>query len=103
MGRLGAAEMSYNSDLDLIFVYDGEGDAMRGREIAARVAQKLIAILEARTREGYAYKLDLRLASFGKSGAAGHVAGRFSRISSAELRGVGTPGIGARARRRGRR
>ena len=52
MGRLGAAEMSYNSDLDLIFVYDGEGEAMRGREIASRIAQKLIAILESRTREG---------------------------------------------------
>ncbi len=68
MGRLGAAEMAYNSDLDLIFVYEGEGDAMRGREIAARVAQKLIAILEARTREGYAYKLDLRLRPSGNQG-----------------------------------
>src|SRR5208283_5751681 len=44
MGRLGAGEMSYNSDVDLIFVYES-GDAMSGREIAARVAQKLIAIL----------------------------------------------------------
>jgi glutamate-ammonia-ligase adenylyltransferase len=68
MGRLGAGEMSYNSDLDLIFVYESSGDAMRGREIAARVAQKLIAILEARTREGYAYKLDLRLRPSGNQG-----------------------------------
>ena len=67
MGRLGAGEMSYNSDLDLIFVYES-GDAMSGREIAARVAQKLIAILEARTREGYAYKLDLRLRPSGNQG-----------------------------------
>ncbi len=68
MGRLGADEMSYNSDVDLIFVYESGGDAMRGREIAARVAQKLIAILEARTREGYAYKLDLRLRPSGNQG-----------------------------------
>jgi glutamate-ammonia-ligase adenylyltransferase len=68
MGRLGAGEMSYNSDVDLIFVYAGDGDAMRGREVAARVAQKLIAILEARTREGYAYKLDLRLRPSGNQG-----------------------------------
>jgi glutamate-ammonia-ligase adenylyltransferase len=68
MGRLGAAEMSYNSDLDLIFVYDGEGERMRGREIASRIAQKLIAILETRTREGYAYKLDLRLRPSGNQG-----------------------------------
>ncbi len=74
MGRLGAAEMSYNSDLDLIFVYDGvydgEGTAegLSGREAAARIVQKLIAILETRTREGYVYKLDLRLRPSGNQG-----------------------------------
>lgn len=68
MGRLGAAEMSYNSDLDLIFVYEGEGERMSGREIASKIAQKLIAILEARTREGYAYKLDVRLRPSGNQG-----------------------------------
>ncbi|HXW84968.1 MAG TPA: DUF294 nucleotidyltransferase-like domain-containing protein, partial [Candidatus Binataceae bacterium] len=62
MGRLGAGEMTYNSDLDLIFVYQDSAEVGGGsREIAARIAQKLIAILESRTREGYAYKLDLRL------------------------------------------
>jgi [glutamine synthetase] adenylyltransferase / [glutamine synthetase]-adenylyl-L-tyrosine phosphorylase len=69
MGRLGAAEMSYNSDLDLIFVYDlPDESTAAGHEIAARVMQKLIAVLEARTREGYAYKLDLRLRPSGNSG-----------------------------------
>jgi glutamate-ammonia-ligase adenylyltransferase len=68
MGRLGAGEMSYNSDLDLIFVYDIEGEAIAGREIAARTVQKLIAILESRTREGYSYKLDLRLRPSGNQG-----------------------------------
>ncbi|HKV56066.1 MAG TPA: putative nucleotidyltransferase substrate binding domain-containing protein, partial [Candidatus Binataceae bacterium] len=69
MGRLGAAEMSYNSDLDLIFVYDQAGEvAAAGRELASRIMQKLIAILEARTREGYAYKLDLRLRPSGNAG-----------------------------------
>ena len=69
MGRLGAAEMSYNSDLDLIFVYHETGEvAASGREAAARIVQKLIAILEARTREGYAYRLDLRLRPSGRAG-----------------------------------
>jgi glutamate-ammonia-ligase adenylyltransferase len=69
MGRLGAAEMSYNSDLDLIFVYREPGEvAAGGREAAYRIVQKLIAILEARTREGYAYKLDLRLRPSGNAG-----------------------------------
>ncbi|HLH75780.1 MAG TPA: bifunctional [glutamate--ammonia ligase]-adenylyl-L-tyrosine phosphorylase/[glutamate--ammonia-ligase] adenylyltransferase [Candidatus Binataceae bacterium] len=66
MGRLGAAEMAYNSDLDLIFVYAGQDN--RDLEVAARVAQKLIAILEARTREGYLYKCDLRLRPSGNAG-----------------------------------
>jgi [glutamine synthetase] adenylyltransferase / [glutamine synthetase]-adenylyl-L-tyrosine phosphorylase len=69
MGRLGAGEMSYNSDLDLIFVYDDRTEVASGsREIASRITQKLIAILESRTREGYAYKLDLRLRPSGNAG-----------------------------------
>jgi glutamate-ammonia-ligase adenylyltransferase len=69
LGRLGAGEMSYNSDLDLIFVYDdGTEAAGDSREIASRITQKLIAILESRTREGYAYKLDLRLRPSGNAG-----------------------------------
>jgi glutamate-ammonia-ligase adenylyltransferase len=69
MGRLGAGEMSYNSDLDLIFVYHEAGDNAAGaREVAARVVQKLIAILDAPTREGIAYKLDLRLRPSGNAG-----------------------------------
>lgn len=69
MGRLGASEMSENSDLDLIFIYhDPHEVAGASREIASRIMQKIIAILEARTREGYAYKLDLRLRPSGNAG-----------------------------------
>ena len=69
MGRLGAGEMSYNSDLDLIFVYHESAEIGAGaREAAARMVQKLIAILEAPTREGIAYKLDLRLRPSGNAG-----------------------------------
>lgn len=69
MGRLGAAEMSYNSDLDLIFVYQlGNEVAASGREYATRIVQKLISVLEAMTREGFVYKLDLRLRPSGQSG-----------------------------------
>ncbi|HVA40711.1 MAG TPA: bifunctional [glutamate--ammonia ligase]-adenylyl-L-tyrosine phosphorylase/[glutamate--ammonia-ligase] adenylyltransferase [Candidatus Binataceae bacterium] len=69
MGRLGAAEMSYNSDLDLIFVYHDRGEVAEGSRVAAsRIVQKLIAVLEARTREGYAYKIDLRLRPSGNAG-----------------------------------
>lgn len=69
MGRLGSGEMSYNSDVDLIFVYreTAQGDGAE-REAAPRIVQKLIAILESRSREGYAYKIDLRLRPSGNSG-----------------------------------
>jgi len=69
MGRLGSGEMSYNSDLDLIFVYEKAGEiAADAHEIASRIMQKLISVLEARTREGYVYKLDLRLRPSGNAG-----------------------------------
>jgi len=69
MGRLGSGEMSYNSDVDLIFVYRESGQAGTAeREAAPRIVQKLIAILESRTREGYGYKIDLRLRPSGNSG-----------------------------------
>jgi glutamate-ammonia-ligase adenylyltransferase len=66
LGRLGAGEMAYNSDLDLIFVYDGAGAG--DHETATRIVQKLLLTLEARTREGYAYKIDLRLRPSGNAG-----------------------------------
>ncbi len=69
MGRLGAREMTYNSDLDLIFVHEDSGlENADDRMAASRIAQKLIATLESRTREGYAYKLDLRLRPSGNHG-----------------------------------
>ena len=69
MGRLGAGEMSYNSDLDLIFVYHEPGESgAEVRDAASRVVQKLIAILSVPTREGIAYKLDLRLRPSGNAG-----------------------------------
>jgi glutamate-ammonia-ligase adenylyltransferase len=69
MGRLGAAEMSYNSDLDLIFVYHDRGEVAEDSRVAAsRIVQKFIVVLEARTREGYAYKIDLRLRPSGNAG-----------------------------------
>jgi glutamate-ammonia-ligase adenylyltransferase len=69
MGRLGAAEMSYNSDLDLIFIYRIGGEvAAAGHELAARIMQRMISILETRTREGYVYKLDVRLRPSGNAG-----------------------------------
>lgn len=71
MGKLGGAEINYHSDLDLIFVYDGdEADEERlsAHECFSRFAQRLIALLQTTTREGLVYRIDTRLRPSGRSG-----------------------------------
>jgi glutamate-ammonia-ligase adenylyltransferase len=81
MGKLGAEELSYHSDLDIIFLYSGAGETapVPGRDPAefrkvsnheyfAKVAQRLISILTTATREGTVYQLDTRLRPSGNAG-----------------------------------
>jgi len=71
MGKLGSGELNYNSDLDLIFVYD-EGAAgaaaATAHECFSKFAQRLITILQVTTREGIVYRIDTRLRPSGRSG-----------------------------------
>jgi glutamate-ammonia-ligase adenylyltransferase len=64
-GKLGGKELAYNSDLDLVFIYDPQ--RMRG-ERAARLAQKLITWLATPTGAGIVYDTDVRLRPDGASG-----------------------------------
>lgn len=64
MGKLGGQEMSYNSDLDVIFIYEGSD-----HEFYSKLGQKVISVLSVPTGEGYAYKIDLDLRPSGRSGA----------------------------------
>jgi len=70
MGKLGSGELNYNSDLDLIFIYDGaEPDTSRlGHELFSKLGQRLITVLQTTTREGIAYRIDTRLRPSGRSG-----------------------------------
>jgi glutamate-ammonia-ligase adenylyltransferase len=77
MGKMGGRELDYNSDLDLVFVYDADEDAnssggARGKlpahDFYVRVGQKLITYLSAPTEEGIAYKIDMQLRPSGKAG-----------------------------------
>lgn len=72
MGKLASREMSYGSDLDLIFLFD-----TLDRDVAvvaeaqhhyARLAQRLIAALQTSTREGACYEVDARLRPSGNQG-----------------------------------
>ena len=70
LGKMGAGEMSYASDLDLMFVYDTRRTGFDGEAhtLATRWAQKLIGLLQAQTRDGVVYKIDARLRPSGRSG-----------------------------------
>ena len=80
LGKLGAEELSFHSDLDIIFLYSGAGESapdpggqeefrkISNHEYFAKVAQRLISILTTMTREGYVYKLDTRLRPSGNAG-----------------------------------
>ena len=68
MGKLGAAELNYSSDIDLILIYDGTAAGFAaGRasgnvgSFTSRVARDLITLMEARDADGYVFRTDLRL------------------------------------------
>jgi len=70
MGKLAGREMTYESDLDLIFLY--EPDPAAGAEagaLASRIAQRLISYLGTMTGAGVAYQVDARLRPSGRQGA----------------------------------
>lgn len=73
MGKMGGNELNYHSDLDIIYIYDRQGESNGGRRISnheyfAKLGQKIISILTTQTREGYAYKIDTRLRPSGNAG-----------------------------------
>lgn len=67
MGKLGALELNYSSDIDLIVLYDAEraAEIYKGRKTPAefyvRMTRDLVKILQERTGDGYVFRTDLRL------------------------------------------
>ncbi|QHQ34496.1 bifunctional [glutamine synthetase] adenylyltransferase/[glutamine synthetase]-adenylyl-L-tyrosine phosphorylase [Algicella marina] len=65
MGKMGAHELNYSSDIDLILLFDETlypaEDYQNVRRIFVRIAQKLVRILSDNTSEGYVFRTDLRL------------------------------------------
>jgi glutamate-ammonia-ligase adenylyltransferase len=113
MGKLGSEELSYHSDLDIIFLYSGAGETVpapgadpadfrkvTNHEFFAKVAQRLITLLTMATREGYVYKLDTRLRRWSPPGRRSrrtmsipHSYGSARRCSNAvSWRGTGSSG-----------
>lgn len=70
LGRLGAGEMGYGSDLDILFVYGGTARHEAGDAHAwfTRLAQRLITNVSCMLQEGRLYEVDTRLRPSGSRG-----------------------------------
>lgn len=65
LGKLGARELNYSSDIDLIILFDpgavASGQPDRLQQNFARLARDLVNILTERTEDGYVFRTDIRL------------------------------------------
>jgi [glutamine synthetase] adenylyltransferase / [glutamine synthetase]-adenylyl-L-tyrosine phosphorylase len=75
LGKLGGEELNVSSDVDLVFLYEGEGDGetsgplrVSTHELHVDAGKRLIALLSEITPDGLAFRVDMRLRPFGDSG-----------------------------------
>ena len=73
MGKLGAYELNYSSDIDLIFAYAENGVLPDRKETSyseffTRLCQSLVKVLDEITVDGFVFRTDIRLRPFGDSG-----------------------------------
>jgi glutamate-ammonia-ligase adenylyltransferase len=68
MGKLGARELNYSSDIDLVLLFDPAAPIYTERTadhamvgFAARIARGLVGLMETRDADGYVFRTDLRL------------------------------------------
>ncbi|RPH50894.1 MAG: bifunctional [glutamate--ammonia ligase]-adenylyl-L-tyrosine phosphorylase/[glutamate--ammonia-ligase] adenylyltransferase [Desulfobacteraceae bacterium] len=74
MGKLGAFELNFSSDVDLIFAYPESGETKGGKtiidneEFFVRLCRRLINVIGATDYDGMVFRVDLRLRPYGESG-----------------------------------
>ncbi|BDT75921.1 bifunctional [glutamate--ammonia ligase]-adenylyl-L-tyrosine phosphorylase/[glutamate--ammonia-ligase] adenylyltransferase [Polynucleobacter sp. KF022] len=74
MGKLGGLELNLSSDIDLIFLYEHEGDTTGGpkslsnHEWFTRMGKRLIKLLAEHDANGFVFRVDMRLRPNGDSG-----------------------------------
>ena len=74
LGKLGAEELNFSSDIDLLFAYPEAGECLNGKktlanqEFFARLGQKMVQALSDRNEEGIVFRVDMRLRPFGSAG-----------------------------------
>ncbi len=65
-GKHGGHELSYQSDLDMVFIYDD--DHPEAREVYSRFGRRIISWLNTMTSSGILYETDMQLRPDGNSG-----------------------------------
>ena len=71
MGKLGAQELNFSSDVDLVFVYPIAGATSRevsNDEFFTRLGRQLIRVIHTPNTDGFVYRVDMGLRPFGNSG-----------------------------------
>ncbi|MBZ5626461.1 MAG: glutamine-synthetase adenylyltransferase [Acidobacteriia bacterium] len=73
LGKLGGGELNYSSDIDLMFVYGGNGETdgrspVSNKEFYKKVANQYTSLLSSYTADGQCYRVDLRLRPDGTLG-----------------------------------
>ncbi|MCY4051665.1 MAG: bifunctional [glutamate--ammonia ligase]-adenylyl-L-tyrosine phosphorylase/[glutamate--ammonia-ligase] adenylyltransferase [Gammaproteobacteria bacterium] len=71
LGKLGGQELNLSSDVDLIFAFSEPGKTSSGQNsqnFFIRVGQRLIDALHTVTRDGFVFRVDMRLRAYGTSG-----------------------------------
>ncbi|MDH5613835.1 MAG: bifunctional [glutamate--ammonia ligase]-adenylyl-L-tyrosine phosphorylase/[glutamate--ammonia-ligase] adenylyltransferase, partial [Gammaproteobacteria bacterium] len=72
--KLGACELNFSSDIDLIFAFPEDGETkgksphISNEEFFVRLGRRLVNILDKTTEDGFVYRTDMRLRPFGNSG-----------------------------------
>ncbi|HET7681022.1 MAG TPA: bifunctional [glutamine synthetase] adenylyltransferase/[glutamine synthetase]-adenylyl-L-tyrosine phosphorylase, partial [Xanthobacteraceae bacterium] len=65
MGKMGAFELNYSSDIDLIVFFDPDAPSLNrdadAGQLYVRVTRGLVKLLQERTADGYVFRVDLRL------------------------------------------
>ncbi|PHQ69060.1 MAG: bifunctional [glutamate--ammonia ligase]-adenylyl-L-tyrosine phosphorylase/[glutamate--ammonia-ligase] adenylyltransferase [Sneathiella sp.] len=65
MGKLGAGELNYSSDIDLIVLFDDAKVIYTGRrsvqDCFVKITRNLVQMMQERTVDGYVFRTDLRL------------------------------------------
>ncbi|MDI2593407.1 bifunctional [glutamate--ammonia ligase]-adenylyl-L-tyrosine phosphorylase/[glutamate--ammonia-ligase] adenylyltransferase [Pseudomonas sp. 681] len=90
-GKVGGLELGHGSDLDLVFIHDGDPQAetdgpkpIDGAQFFTRLGQRIIHLLTAQTNSGQLYEVDMRLRPSGASGLLVSSLGAFSRYQDNE-------------------